>query len=60
MQSDYDFGRKTHHSYKGATTTLDTINFVRGKCKLLEKKNKKKFTVIKYMKNQAMKGLLGD
>ena len=38
MQPDYDFDRKTHHSYKGATTTLDTINFVRGKCKLLEKK----------------------
>ena len=38
LQHDYDFDRKTHHSYKGATTTLDTINFVRGKCKLLEKK----------------------
>ena len=35
---DYDFYRKAHNSYKGSTTTLDTINFVRGKCKLLEKK----------------------
>ena len=26
LQPDYDFDRKTHHSYKGATTTLDTIN----------------------------------
>ena len=38
MQPDYDFDRKTHQSYKGVTTTLDTINFVRGNCKLLEKK----------------------
>ena len=38
LQPDYDFDRKTHHSYKGVTATLDTINFVRGKCKLLEKK----------------------
>ena len=30
--------RPSHHSYKTATTTLDAINFVRGKCKLLEKK----------------------
>ena len=39
LQPDYDFDRKTHHSYKCATTTLGTINFVRGKCKVLEKKN---------------------
>ena len=38
LQPDYDFDGKTHHSYKGVTTTLDTINFVRGKCKLLEEK----------------------
>ena len=37
LQPDYDFDRKTHHSYKSVTTTLDTINFVRGKCKLIEK-----------------------
>ena len=49
--------RPSHHSYKTATTTLDAINFVRGKCKLLEKK--KKFTEIKNMKNQALKILLG-
>ena len=45
LQPDYDFDRKTHHSYKGATTTLDTINFVRGKCKLLEIR---KSTVIQF------------
>ena len=33
LQPDYDFGGKTHHSYEGVTATLDTINFVRGKCK---------------------------
>ena len=55
LQPDYDFDRKTHHSYKGATTTLDTINFVRRKCKLLEKN---KFMVIQNMKNQALKILL--
>ena len=38
MQPDYDFDRKTHHSYEAVTTTFDTINFVRGKCKLLERK----------------------
>ena len=38
LQPDYEFDRKTHHSYKGATTTLDTINFVRRKCKLIVKK----------------------
>ena len=38
MVPDYDFDGKTHHSYIGRTTTLDTINFVRGKCKLLKKK----------------------
>ena len=38
LQPDYDFNRKTHHSCKGVTTTLDTINFAIGKCKLLEKK----------------------
>ena len=37
LQPDYDFDRKTHHSYKSVTTTLDTINFVRGKCKLIGK-----------------------
>ena len=37
MQPDYDFDRKTHHSYKGVTTTFDIINFVKGKYKLLEK-----------------------
>ena len=39
FQPDYDFERKTYRSYKGATTTLDIINYVRGKCKLLEKKH---------------------
>ena len=38
LQPDYDFNRKTHHSCKSVPTTLDTINFARGKCKLLEKK----------------------
>ena len=38
MEPDYDFDRKTHHSYKAVTTTLDTISFARGKCNLLEKK----------------------
>ena len=57
LQPDYDFDRKTHHLYKGVTTTLDIINFVRGKCKLLEKK--KKFMVIQNMTNQALKILLG-
>ena len=57
LQPNYDFDRKTHHSYKGATTTLDTINFLREKCKLLEKK---KFTVTQNMKNQALEILLGD
>ena len=57
LQPDHDFDRKAHHSYKGTYTTLDTINFVRGKCKLLEKK--KKFMVIQNMKNQALKNLLG-
>ena len=38
LQPDYEFDRKTHHSCKGATTTLDTLIFVRGKCKLLERK----------------------
>ena len=56
LQPDYDFDRKTHHSYKGATTTLDTINFVKGKSKLLEKN---RFTVIQNMNNQALKILLG-
>ena len=57
MQPDYDFDRKTHHSYKGATTTPDTTNFVRGKCKLLGKT--KKFMAIQNMKNHALKILLG-
>ena len=38
LQPDYEFNRKIHHSYKGVTTAFDTINCVRGKCKLLEKK----------------------
>ena len=38
LQPDYDFDRKPYHSYKGATTTLDVINSVRGKYKLLEKR----------------------
>ena len=38
LQPDYEFDRKTHDSCKGATTTLDTLIFVRGKCKLLERK----------------------
>ena len=37
LQPYYDFDKKTYHSYKGATTTLDIINSIRGKCKLLEK-----------------------
>ena len=56
MQPAYDFDKKTHLSYKGATTALDIITFVRGICGLLEKK---KLTVIQNMKNQALKILLG-
>ena len=37
LQPDYDFDRKTHHSYKGVTTIFDIINFVKEKYKLLEK-----------------------
>ena len=40
LQPDYDFDRKAYHSCKGTTTTLDTRNFVRGKCKLLKKKER--------------------
>ena len=54
LQPDYDFDRKTHHPFKGTTTTLDTKNFVRGKCQLLEKKE-----ILQNMKNQALKILLG-
>ena len=43
LQPDYDFNRKTHHSCKGVTTTLDTINFAIGKCKLLEKKRNSRY-----------------
>ena len=57
LQPDYDFDRNPYHSYKRATTTLDVINSVRRKCKLIEKK--KKFTVIQNMKNKALKILLG-
>ena len=38
LRPDYEFDRKAHNSYEAATTTLDTIDFVRGKYKLLEKK----------------------
>ena len=38
LQPDYDFDRNPYHSYKRATTTLDVINSVRRKCKLIEKK----------------------
>ena len=57
LQPDYDFDRNPYHSYKRATTTLDVINSVRRKCKLIEKK--KKVTVIQNMKNKALKILLG-
>ena len=38
LQPDYDFDRNPYHPYKRATTTLDVINSVRRKCKLIEKK----------------------
>ena len=41
LQHDYDFDGKTHHSYKGVNTTLDTIKFIREKCKLLEKQKER-------------------
>ena len=56
LQNDYDFDRKTHHTYKGATTTLDTINFVRRKCKLLGKRKIHSHT--EYEKS-ALKIMLG-